>query len=237
MRRSRGFTLIELLVAIMIFSVLAAMAYGGLRSVLTSERAIDEASQRLAAIQQTMLFISRDLAQISGRGIRDQYGDQQPALRTQTNLLSSLEFTRGGWSNPAGQLRSTLQRIGYAVEEQQLIRYSWPVLDRAPDTQPWRMVLLAQVESLRWRFMDDKGAWQDAWAQQADSLAEASLPRAVELTFELKDLGSVRRLFALNTSTVKPEPPPMKTPPEKNQKEQAQTGSVPTGNPAAEKMP
>lgn len=228
MRRLQGFTLIELLVAIMIFSVLAAMAYGGLRSVLTSERAIDEASQRLSAIQQAMLFISRDLAQISGRGIRDEFGDQQPALRTQTNLLASLEFTRGGWSNPAGQLRSSLQRIGYAVEERQLVRYSWPQLDRAPDTQPWRVVLLQQVEALRWRFMDEKGNWQEAWAEaQVNALAEATLPRAVELTFELEDLGSVRRLFALNSSTVRPEAPQMgKT-----------EGKTQTGNSEAEKTP
>ncbi|HEY0633884.1 MAG TPA: type II secretion system minor pseudopilin GspJ [Gammaproteobacteria bacterium] len=224
MGRSRGFTLIELLVAIMIFSVLAAMAYGGLRSVLTSERAIDEASQRLSAIQQTMLTISRDLAHISGRGIRDEFGDQQPALRSQPKVPSSLEFTRGGWSNPAGQTRSTLQRIGYAVEERQLVRYSWPVLDRAPDTMPWRVVLLTQVEALQWRYMDRQGGWQESWSEaSSDTQTEATLPRAVELTFELEDLGSIRRLFAINTSNIKLVAP--------------FAGNAPAGNTQGEKTP
>lgn len=207
--QQRGFTLVELLVAIMVFSVLAAMAYGGLRSVLNTERAIDQSAQRLNAIQQAMLFIGRDLAQLSGRGIRDEFGDRQPPLRSQPQGGAAMEFTRGGWSNPAGQQRSTLQRVGYAVEEHQLIRFSWPVLDRAPDTQPQRFPLLDDVQSLQLRFMDEKRAWHEAWPQvTANRDAPASLPRAVELTIELADLGVVRRLFVIDATLVGPLAPP-----------------------------
>lgn len=207
--QQRGFTLVELLVAIMVFSVLAAMAYGGLRSVLNTERAIDQSAQRLNAIQQAMLFIGRDLAQLSGRGIRDEFGDRQPPLRSQSQGGAAMEFTRGGWSNPAGQQRSTLQRVGYAVEEHQLIRFSWPVLDRAPDTQPQRFPLLDDVQSLQLRFMDEQRAWHEAWPQvSANSGTPASLPRAVELTIELADLGVVRRLFVIDTTLVGPLAPP-----------------------------
>lgn len=200
--RHHGFTLVELLVAITVFSVLAAMAYGGLRSVLTSERTIDAAARRLSALQQTMLFIARDLAQLSGRGIRDEFGDSQPALRSQMNRLAGLEFTRGGWSNPAGQMRSTLQRVGYGVEERALVRYSWPVLDRAPDSQPQRLVLLEEVSALQLRFMDEQRAWQEAWPPLGAVQASAPLPRAVEFTLTLADLGTVRRLFVIDASAV-----------------------------------
>lgn len=203
-RKLRGFTLVELLVAITVFSVLAAMAYGGLRSVLTSERAIDQAAQRLKTIQQAMLFMGRDLAQLSGRGIRDEYGDSQPPLRSQAQSLTALEFTRGGWSNPAGQMRSSLQRVGYAVEEKQLIRYSWPVLDRAPDTEPQRYALLDDVRSMKLRFMDEKQTWQESWPPLSSGIAstQPGLPRAVELSLELDDLGVVRRLFEIDATAI-----------------------------------
>jgi len=212
--KPRGFTLVELLVAIVIFSVLAAIAYGGLHSVLNSERNVEQAAERLRAIQQTMLFLGRDLAQISGRGIRDEYGVQQPPLLSQNRALEVMEFTRGGWSNPAGQMRSTLQRVGYAVEEQQLIRYSWTVLDRAPDTKPQRLPLLDDVVSMKVRFMDASRAWQVQWPlPSAAQAAPASLPLAVEVTLELKDLGVLRRLFEIDASVIQNAAPAVgKTP-------------------------
>lgn len=197
-----GFTLIELLVAITIFSVLAAMAYGGLSSVLNSERTLDAAARRLNAIQQTMLFVARDLNQLSGRAIRDEFGDTQPALRSQLNRQPGIEFTRGGWSNPAQQMRSTLQRVGYTVEEKQLIRYSWLALDRAPDSQPLRLVLLEDVTALQLRFMDDQRAWGEQWPLLGGAPATAPLPRAVELTLELTDLGTLRRLMVLDATAA-----------------------------------
>lgn len=206
-RRSCGFTLVELLVAITIFAVLSAMAYGGLSSVLSSERAIDRAASRLVELQQTMLFVTRDLAQLAGRGIRDEYGDSQPPLRSAPGLLTVFEFTRGGWSNPAGQMRSTLQRVGYAVEERQLVRYSWSVLERAPDSQPMRLTLLTQVEALQLRFMDEKREWHEAWPPVGVAAATAPLPRAVELTLELEDIGTLRRLFAIDATVLLPTPP------------------------------
>ncbi|MGQ0528471.1 MAG: type II secretion system protein, partial [Panacagrimonas sp.] len=37
-RPGRGFTLLEIIVVVLVFSVMAAMAYGGLNSVLKTQR-------------------------------------------------------------------------------------------------------------------------------------------------------------------------------------------------------
>ncbi|CAK0777772.1 general secretion pathway protein J [Gammaproteobacteria bacterium] len=73
----RGFTLLELLIAIAIFAVLAAMAYGGLNTVLSSSRYAAIQVERLTRIQTAVTTISRDLVQVVNRSIRDEYGDKQ----------------------------------------------------------------------------------------------------------------------------------------------------------------
>lgn len=202
-RGQTGFTLVELLVAITIFAVLSAMAYGGLRSVISSEEAIAVQNQRLEALQKTMLFLGRDFAQLVPRGIRDEYGDQQPPLRSQSNGLAQLELTRGGWRNPARQMRSTLQRIGYALEGGSLVRYSWYVLDRAPDSRPTRLLLMDGVTGAQWRYLDEQGRWGDSWPPLNGAAASANkVPRAVEVTLSLDGMGTIRRLFAVDTYTL-----------------------------------
>lgn len=195
--RSAGFTLLELLVAIAIFAVVALLAYGGLATVLDAREDTAAGAARLRALQQTMLMLQRDLDQLAPRGIRDEYGDHKPALHGGADWI---EFTRGGWSNPAEQPRSQLQRVAYTLRERRLVRAHWQVLDRAQDSAPFEAELLDQVRLLRVRFLDAQGEWQDAWpplnAQDGNQGAEP--PRAVEITFELEHWGSVTRLFRIN---------------------------------------
>ena len=76
--------------------------------------------------------MQRDIEQVVPRTVRDEYGDAQSPLVGGEDL----QLTRAGWRNPGGRQRSTLQRVGYALEEQQLVRYCWSVLDRAQDSEP-----------------------------------------------------------------------------------------------------
>lgn len=194
--RPYGFTLLELLVAIAIFAVVALLAYGGLATVLDAREGTAAGAARLRALQQTMLMLQRDLDQLAPRGIRDEYGDAKPALHGDSDWL---EFTRGGWSNPAQQPRSQLQRVAYALREQRLVRAHWQVLDRAQDSAPFEAELLDQVRLLRVRFLDAQNEWQDTWPplQQDVVAGDAAPPRAVEFTVELEHWGTVTRVFRL----------------------------------------
>ncbi|MDN5849179.1 MAG: type II secretion system minor pseudopilin GspJ [Nitrococcus sp.] len=190
--RARGFTLIELIVATAIFALVSVMAYGGLRAVLASGAAADAEAERLSALQRAFTLIASDFAQAVPRPVRDALRDQVPAMLTK---VDSVRFTRAGMPNPLSLRRSTLIRVGYgAGKGGTLVRYRWPVLDRAIQQEPARSVLLTGVRELRFRFFY-QGKWLEFWPPvEADPPA---LPRAVTVELELADYGEVRRLIAL----------------------------------------
>lgn len=200
-RRRTGFTLLELLIVLVIFAVLSAMAYGGLASVLTTRERVAQALERTAALQKGYLRLRNDFQQLRARPARDNYGDPDPALQADRDVV---EFTRGGWRNPLSLPRSALERVAYRVEDGRLLRASWRVLDRAPTSEPVEVVVFDQVEEAQWRFLDRKQEWQVQWPSAAATVAgtaDPEPPRAVELTLVLKDLGEVRYLFSARNAS------------------------------------
>lgn len=197
LRCCRGFTLLELLVALAIFGLVAVMAYGGLGTVLEQRAHTDASAQRLAALQKTYVVMQRDIEQAVARAIRDEYGDEQAPLAT----APVFQLTRGGWSNPAGRPRSSLQRVGYDLEEQQLVRYTWAVLDRSQDSQPLLQTLADHIVSMQVRYLDAAGNWQDSWPPLETGVGEAAvepgLPAAVEVSLEHEYFGNLTWLFQM----------------------------------------
>lgn len=195
--KKRGFTLLELLVALSIFSVLSVMAYGGLQTVITTKQSSETSSARIAELQLVMMRISNDLRQSVARKIRDEYGDFSNAMQSSSNGDGTMAWTRAGYRNPAQLNRSNVQRVAYKVEQQKLIRMTWPVLDRAQDTEVMKTEVLTKVESIEWRFLNNNKEWISSWPEQGVNTISSPLPIAVEFTFELQDLGKFRRLILL----------------------------------------
>jgi len=191
-RYSRGFTLIELLVALLIFAIFAAIAYGGLDQVLTAKARTTREAERLSDLQTAYIWIARDIEQVVDRPIRDAYGDPAEAL---IGGGTSLELTRAGWRNPAGLTRSHLQRVAYTLEDGQLQRRYWRILDRAPDSEAHETMLLEGVQEMELRFLDDQGQWQPAWPVTNAAGNVVPMPRAVELSLEIEGWGRITRLF------------------------------------------
>jgi general secretion pathway protein J len=199
---NKGFTLLELLVALAIFGLLAAMSYGGLLAVLNQQRYTEQAADQLAGLQKMYLLMQRDIEQVVPRLVRNEFGDaQQPLVGD-----DALRLTRGGWWNPAGRQRSTLQRVGYAYEEQQLVRYAWSVLDRAQDSEPLKQPLIEDVEQMQLRYLDGDDVWKEQWPDTSGSVSTEGaaglsefpeLPKAVEVTIEHKTYGTLVWLFQL----------------------------------------
>lgn len=197
-RRRDGFTLVEVLVAIAVFAVLSALAYGTLSQTLTSAELLGDRMERLQAIQRTMRVLEQDFAQLAPRPIRNELGDgYTPALRTDAQSGFALELTRGGWNNPAGLPRGTLQRAAYRVEDDRLVRYHWNVLDRTLSNDFIGVELLDDVETLVVRFMEENGEWLEQWPppDRSGPLGFRLRPRAVQIELTLVDEGQLNRLI------------------------------------------
>lgn len=200
--RTRGFTLLELIVVIAIFAVFSLMAYGGLDSVLKTRRQVEVAQDRLAQLQKAYLRLRNDFQQVRNRPARDAFGDPQPALRAADT--GYVEFTRGGWRNPLNLPRASLERVAYRFEDGELIRMSWRVLDQSQDSKPVEVVLLDDLEDLRWQYLDSQREWQIRWPPDSPEQQPAEMPPplAVELTLRTKDIGELRYLFRLGSDAV-----------------------------------
>jgi general secretion pathway protein J len=102
-------------------------------------------------------------------------------------------FTRGGWANPAGIQRSTLERVSYRFANGTLRRMHWAVLDGTEAAVPVRRDLLKHVKSVTFRFMNSSRQWVNQWPALGTSSLR-SRPFAVEITLQLEDWGQIVRV-------------------------------------------
>ena len=194
----KGFTLIEVLVALAIFGVLSSLAYMTLGSTLANSDMLSERMDRMQAIQRTVRLLSSDFLQSAPRPVRDELGTGYlPAIVAGPSDDFPLQLTHGGWNNPAGLPRGTLQRTAYRIEEDALVRYHWNVLDRTFTNEPVVTVLLDNVEGLGMRFLVTADTWSEVWPPQGSQgqAALKSRPRAVEFVLSLPDEGDISRLL------------------------------------------
>lgn len=193
----QGFTLIEVMVAMAIFAILSALAYGTLSQTLLSAEILNDRMDRLQALQRTMRMLTDDMHQLTPRPVRDELGDNfGPALDTGFQSGFAIELTRSGWNNPMVLPRSTLQRAAYRIEEEELIRYHWTVLDRTLSNEPVSVTLLDGIEGIEFRFFQPDGEFTDQWPplNRAGPANVRLRPRAVEIILRLVDEGEITRL-------------------------------------------
>lgn len=195
--RQAAFTLIEVMVSIAVFALMSALAYGALNGTIDSAGTLGERMERLQGIQKTMRYLDEDFMQLAPRPVRKDLGDAySPALESNALSGAALELTRAGWSNPAARPRGTLQRVAYRIEDEELLRYYWNVLDRTYSNEPVEVVLIDGVESLQIRYLLASGDWVDEWPPQTfGSVPDPrQRPRAVEVVLTLLNEGVITRL-------------------------------------------
>lgn len=192
---SRGLTLIELLIAIAILAVLAVLASTLLGSSLENQKHLRSSSANLEELGLSLTLVRRDLEQTLDRKGRDLYGERQ-SVAIQSFAEGEqflLEFTRDGRRQLPGEtLVSTLERVRYALEDGELIRYSAAVPD------PINAVCASDVVDVSFGFFTGE-KWERQWPpEQSAGLDDgASLPQAVSLRLETKRWGVVELIALL----------------------------------------
>ena len=196
-----GFTLIEVLVALAVFGVMSLLAYMSLGQTLSNSDMLSERMDRLQSVQRTISYLSSELLQTVPRSIRADLGTEAlPALQSSLASEFALRLTHGGWPNSAGVPRSTLQRAAYRIEDGELIRYHWTVLDRTVSNTPFATVMLENVDSLTFRFLSGTDEWTDQWPPLTTGgrAVSSNLPRAVEIVLMLPDEGEITRVVEVS---------------------------------------
>ena len=208
MTASKGFTLVELLVAIFIAAVMFAVGYSALTSALDKRRDVEAKLNRIGELQTAFRILQQDVGQLAPRPLRDEQGGGilsgggLTAVNADPRTAVLVGWTRGGWANPAGVTRGTLQRVQYTLDGDALIRQTWPVSDVTQATKPVRRTLLKLVKSAQFRYLDSDRVLQPQWppatprATAFKPVQRARFrPIAIELNLELTDFGKITRLF------------------------------------------
>lgn len=196
-QRQQGFTLLEVLIALSIFAIMGLASYHLLSGEAQTQKALEQASNSQNYWQRGVLRLTQDLQQAINRGIREDYGEREPAMR---GVSDSITFTRQGWSNPLHRLRSDLQRVDYRIaadnDQFYLRRSYWPHLDRSPGSKPVEQVLVPDVKQVQFRyFHQNRKQWLPLWPPLEEH--DIGLPQAIEVTLMSHRYGDIQRLVTL----------------------------------------
>jgi general secretion pathway protein J len=201
-RGVRGFTLLELLVALLIFAIFSTLAYSGLSRLLDGRTRLTDEQRTWQQLAQAFLRISDDVAHARPRGVRDEAGAAvlSPFVGRPYDSRAlgepSLELTRGGELKYGDAAESDLRRVAYRLREGQLLRITWPVLDRAPVTKPLESAVIANVETFEVGILSSDGKTTNTWPPAGANPGE--LPPAIEVTLAVKGVGKFKRIFLVN---------------------------------------
>ncbi len=230
--QQRGFTLLEVMIAISITALIGIASTNLLSNIIESKKVTDIRSEQLTTLQRFNQFISRDVEQIINRSVRDQYGDTLASIVLDgPDYLA--EWTRLGWRNSpiAENPRAIIQRVAfqiYDVNDEEceqakqrladwgqlepegfcLVRFFWPVLDRAGDSEAKTQIVLDLIESLEIELLAEtlpnnasgdstaEQTWFTQWPNLQTGEAK-EIPIAMRWTLTLPKLGDIERLWLL----------------------------------------
>jgi len=193
--KKSGFTLLELLIAIAVFSLVSVMSYSGLKTVIESNKRIEEKSDQYQQLDRFFLLMQQDFYQMVNRPVRDGFGDLQPALIANSGLADFfLEFSRSGALNIANPEVPLLRRVAYLLENGIVKRRSWQVLDRLQSSESLDVELLDDVNDMQVSFFY---ADTQAQVQTSNEAVGQGLPKAITITLNVEGIGVIKRVWAV----------------------------------------
>jgi general secretion pathway protein J len=221
----KGFTLLEMVIAIALSALVAAMAYESFdgasrnaertRDVLNEVNKLDKAWQLIGQDMRNIVPLSPLIAS-------PQLKFEAASLKTKGKdaFQVIMLFSRRGWVNPLGRVRSDLQHVNYRLAEGKLWRdylpeRNMPLENIDFERDSFHQLLLDNVIDVQLRFLsdvrikaDDKSVlegseytrnWEPMWPP-VNATGGAAMPVALEITIELEGGGRSVRLFEIPQS-------------------------------------
>lgn len=221
-RLQQGFTLLEMVIAIALSALVAAMAYESFdgasrnaartRDVLIEVNKIDKAWQLIAQDMRNIVPLSPLIAS-------PQIKFEAASLKTKgkDTFQVVMFFSRRGWVNPLGRIRSDLQQVNYRVAEGKLWRdylpeRNMPLENIDFERDSFHQLLLENVVDIQLRFLTDARIkadgksvlegdeysknWEPMWPPTNPS-GSAAMPIALEITIETEGGARSVRLFEI----------------------------------------
>ncbi len=201
--RESGFTLVEMLVAMVIFAMIAVAGVGLLRASVDTQSAIDNRLSGLNGQERVAALFTADLGQAIARPL---VGLGERRLPSFSGTASAVSLMRGGWANPDGQPRSTLQRVEWTGVEGNVSRIAHLFLDGSDPGQPAVIQRDIEAFSLRYRRLDG------SWVERFESTERELMPAAIEMTARARGKPPLVVIATLPPRGLEPEEKPLTDP-------------------------
>jgi general secretion pathway protein J len=91
-------------------------------------------------------------------------------------------------------------RIGYQIQNGDLVRLIWPVLDPVATTNSTKRILLKNITHWQWQFLGSDNRFYPSWP--ATNAANQPLPKAIKITLTIRKWGTITRLFVVQNHVV-----------------------------------
>ncbi len=206
--RQSGMTLPEVLIALLVFAAIATTSVYALRLGVDSRDQLSRVDDELKSFQIARTLIKEDMAQVTLRTVRDEFGATQPSpfignlmsfgARREEDEKLLAAFVREGWINPGAELpRSTLQFVEYVFRGDTLIRRTRAYLDDASGADETERVLFDGLVNARISFLLNEVRGELNWSEIWPVSGASPPPRAISLEIEREDRPPLQQLFWL----------------------------------------
>lgn len=178
LNKQSGFTLLEIVIALAVSSLLLVITYQSIDDALMVKTSLNEKMESSKKLTRTLWLIERDVFQAAPRAITDELGSEMPPFIYSGGQGLELTVAQQGFSIYSA---GGFSRIKYNLDDGDLIRSIWTVLDRSNTSKPKKLVLMKEVKSFD-VFLNERFEY---WP-----VNEGMIPRTVKVLIE-KENGEV----------------------------------------------
>lgn len=187
----KGFTLLEVLVSIAIFSMLAIISYTTLDTYIDQRERLTEHYGKLERLQRVFILLERDIQFMVNRKRRNGSDIEAAILSKNQDMLLTLTVTQPDFDNQTG---ASLKRVQWRLEDKEMVRASWQILDHDGQVEPSEFVVSDEVDKIELDYLYyDKSQGID----KTSSLKDDAFPDGIEINLWLESGEQYRRVFSI----------------------------------------